>query len=189
MNCGILSKNTAFSTNLVQIDDILILDTIRLSLATSEVISSDELLVSVIPGHELIRREGGKPDLRRPDGIIAPCSITHTPGFSAICWGDHGQIGIDAERVDRVVHPGLSARMHHPDDDIRLLNEPLLTWIIKESVLKCIGTGLRLGMNKISARYQSSDSFVAHWNTHAFHGILLSRHDIRLSLVHTTSIL
>jgi phosphopantetheinyl transferase len=79
------------------------------------------------------------------------------------------------------------ARMRHPEDDIRLTENPIHAWIIKESVLKCIGTGLRLGMNRISVQLRDKDRFSANWNGHSFHGILLSRHDIRLSIVHTTS--
>lgn len=171
----------------MQTDDILIHGDVRLSLATSEVMSTDELRLASLPDMTLTRREGGKPDLMDAEGRSFPCSITHTPGFSAFCWGTHGQIGIDAEHRDRVVHVGLGARMRHPDDDIRLETDPIATWIIKESVLKCIGTGLRIGMNKVSVEFTSSDRFIANWNGHAFNGILLTRRDIRLSIVHTSS--
>lgn len=168
-------------------EDIHLIDDLRLVLATSEVMSTDELRLSLFPDHHLVRRVGGKPDLADAEGRLRPCSITHTPGLSAFCWGDSGEIGIDAERRDRQVHPGLAARMRHPDDDIRLETDPITTWVIKESVLKCIGTGLRLGMNKVSVRFSTPDRFIANWNGHAFHGILLTRHDIRLSIVHTSS--
>jgi phosphopantetheinyl transferase len=171
----------------VQTDDIHLLDHVRLSLATSTERSTDQLIDAVLPAHRLTRREGGKPDLWDAEGRLRPISITHTAGFSAVCWGDAGHIGIDAERADRQVHPGLMARMRHPDDDIRLLDDAIGAWIIKESVLKCIGTGLRLAMNKIAVRFTESDRFIALWNGHAFHGILLTRHDIRLSIVHTSS--
>jgi phosphopantetheinyl transferase len=171
----------------VQLDDIHILDNVLLRLASSVVMSTEELTAACLPGYEVTKREGGKPDLGAPDGRILPCSITHTSNFSAICWGDTGHIGIDAERSDRVVHAGLPARMCHPEDDIRLMEQPIEAWIIKESVLKCIGTGLRLAMNKISVQFSSSDRFTAKWNGHLFHGILLTRHDIRLCIVHTSS--
>lgn len=171
----------------MQIDDIHILDNLTLHVATSEVMSTDELLAAALPTHVLTKREGGKPDLVDSSARTLPCSITHTSGFSALCWGEIGSIGIDAERSDRVVHAGLSARMRHPEDDIRLSDHPIDAWIIKESVLKCIGTGLRLGMNKVSVQFTSPDRFIARWNGHAFHGILFTRHDIRLSIVHTTS--
>lgn len=171
----------------MQIDDIELPGGYRLHLAWSIVMPTDELLQSALPGHGLIRREGGKPDLVSPTGSVRPCSITHTTDFSALGWTTAGELGIDAERIDRRVHDGLSARMRHPEDDIRLFEQPIQAWIIKESVLKCIGTGLRLGMNRVSVPTLDNDRFTANWNGHAFHGILLTRHDIRLSIVHTTS--
>ncbi len=171
----------------MQIDDIELPGGIRLHLAWSNDMSTDDLLHAALPDRVLSRREGGKPDLLTLSGTVEPCSITHTVGFSAICWGTVGHIGIDAERADRQVHPGLMARMRHPDDDIRLTENAIHAWIIKESVLKCIGTGLRLGMNRISVQLHDKDRFSANWNGHSFHGILLTRHDIRLSIVHTTS--
>ncbi len=171
----------------MRIEDIPLTDDIRLALATSEVMSSDQLRLDRLPHHRLVRREGGKPDLFDAEGRRVPCSITHTPGFSAFCWGEVGEIGIDTERIDRPVHERLAARIRHPEDDIRLESDPITTWIIKESVLKCIGTGLRLGMNKVSVRFTSSDRYIANWNGHAFHGILLTRHDYRLSIAHISS--
>jgi hypothetical protein len=171
----------------VQIDDIELPGGIRLSLAWSTDMSTDTLLHAVLPGRILSRRDGGKPDLVTIDGSLQPISITHTVGFSALCWGDEGQIGIDAERADRKVSPGLLSRMQHPQDHPSLSKQPIECWIIKESVLKCIGTGLRLGMNRISVQLHDKDRFSANWNSHPFHGILVTRHDIRLSIVHTTS--
>lgn len=173
----------------MQIDDIHILDNVLLRLASSVVMSTEELTAACLPSFEVTKREGGKPDLVDPDRRLLPCSITHTSNFSAICWGDTGHIGIDAERSDRVVHARLSARMRHPDDDIHLNDHPIEAWIIKESVLKCIGSGLRSPMNQVQVSFTSADRFTAKWNGHLFHGILLTRQDIRLCIVYSTSTL
>ncbi len=93
---------------------------------------------------------------------------------------------MDAEAADRVVNPALQSRMRHPSESDELYASLIDVWIMKESVLKLIGTGLRLGMNKIHLERVDAERFIARWNGQDIHGILFERHGIRLSLAHTS---
>lgn len=98
-------------------------------------------------------------------------------------------MGLDAERRDRIVHPRLHERMRHPDEPIELYLDTVKIWTLKESILKCTGKGLRVGMNRIHLHLLDQSRFVCEWNGHEIHGILIERPDIWLSLAYTTTTL
>ncbi len=173
----------------MKIDDITLVQDHPIRLITSDADPVDSLLQHVAPGFRLGKEAAGRPYLSHDNGQTRPCSITHTSGFQAICVAMNGQVGLDAERRDRIVHPKLKDRMRHPDEPIELYAEPLNVWTLKESILKCTGRGLRVGMNRIHLQQVDESRFVCEWNGHVFHGILIERPDVWLSLAYTTSTL
>lgn len=182
-------KIRLFNTILVQIDDIILVADHPIRLITSDTDPVDSMVQSVAPGFRLGKEAGGRPYLSDENGQTRPCSITHTTGFRAFCVATSGQVGLDAERRDRIVHPKLKDRMRHPEEPIELYAEPLKLWTLKESVLKCTGKGLRVGMKTIHLHQIDDSRFLCEWNGHEIHGILIERHDVWLSLAYTTSTL
>lgn len=156
-------------------------------LITSVVDPVDVLVHHAASGFRLGKEAGGRPFLSDGNGQTRPCSITHTTDFRACCVALDGQVGIDAERRDRVVHPKLKDRMRHPDEPVDLYEHTLKVWTLKESILKCTGRGLRVGMNHIHLQQLDDSRFLCKWNGHEIHGILIERPDVWLSLAYTTS--
>jgi len=171
----------------VQIDDITLVANHPMRLITSAVDPVEVMIEHVAPGFRLGKEMGGRPYLSDGIGQTRPCSITHTTGFRAFCTANSGQVGLDAERRDRMVHPKLKDRMRHPDEPMALYAEPLKVWTLKESILKCTGKGLRVGMNRIHLHQIDETRFQCEWNGHEIHGILIERPEVWLSLAYTTS--
>ncbi len=171
----------------MQIDDITLVANHPIRLITSDADPVDSLVQHVAPSFRLGKEEGGRPYLSHDNGQTRPCSITHTTGFLAFCVAEDGQVGLDAERRDRIFPPRLKDRMRHPDEPIELYSEPLIVWTMKESILKCTGKGLRVGMKNIHLQQIDESRYLCEWNGHEFHGILLERPDVWLSLAYTTS--
>jgi len=96
----------------------------------------------------------GSPN-QKPQGLyggnMLNISISHVKGLIGGVISEKRVVGLDLERMNRTVHPGLTARLLHPkekkllDDQISVLQ----VWTIKESALKWCGTGLRTAMSKI----------------------------------------
>jgi 4'-phosphopantetheinyl transferase len=109
-----------------------------------------------LPGHELLlQRDGsGRPYVAGPDGATdIAYSVSHTDGMIAVLEGDHGSVGVDVERVDPTVNVAELARivLVPAEQDALIAHPPadrvlpfFRTWVVKEAVLKALGTGFRV---------------------------------------------
>lgn len=90
------------------------------------------------------RTPRGKPYLENDSHHF---SITHTRRH-AFCALSDVPIGIDAEELDRRIHPGLPERALSPSELAQYRRAPdaqrafLTFWVLKEAAAKCRGTGL-----------------------------------------------
>jgi phosphopantetheinyl transferase len=79
-------------------------------------------------------------------------SLSHTPTRIFALLSMSGEVGLDAEPKHRVVHPGLRARMMSEAEcestTFAALSD-LQCWVIKESILKLTGDGLRVAMRHV----------------------------------------
>ncbi|MDG5767190.1 4'-phosphopantetheinyl transferase superfamily protein [Balneolales bacterium ANBcel1] len=99
---------------------------------------------------ELKKRPGGKP-YGILEGREVGIGISHCKSLLVCALYIGGDAGIDVEQCERPLHPSLRKRIVHPDDH-SMISEDLCgirLWTVKEAVLKYLGTGLRLAMNKI----------------------------------------
>jgi phosphopantetheinyl transferase len=107
-----------------------------------------------------------KEETDKPYGLISDqhiyLSISHSSKAVFTIIDTQKAVGIDAELIHRNIHPNLRNRMLHPDEkrDTQLQSvETLLIWVVKESILKLIGSGLRVAMSSICLQLESANSF------------------------------
>jgi phosphopantetheinyl transferase (holo-ACP synthase) len=108
--------------------------------------SAADLIARMEPHAVLDKEAGGRPFLML-DGRRIACSLSHTTGLNVAVVSRRHDVGVDAERADRTVHPSLNERMRNPDDDHPY--DAITTWVLKEAVLKATGAGLRGGMRHV----------------------------------------
>ena len=105
----------------------------------------------------------GKPDCEHSPYHF---SITHTDRH-AFCVLSRNPVGIDAEELDRPVHPSLVKRVLSSEEQKRLgqaqnQQEAFLTlWVLKEASAKCSGMGLTGFPNKTN--FSPEDPRVRRW--------------------------
>lgn len=95
----------------------------------------------------------GRPVLaaRGPDGDLR-FSVAHTAGLAAVAVAHGREVGVDVERLDRLVRRDLAARVCSPREAAALRARTpgdwprafLEYWTLKEAYLKARGTGLAL---------------------------------------------
>lgn len=85
-------------------------------------------------------------------------SLTHTSGLVAAALAPDGHdVGIDAETLDRPLHPRFAKRVLTPDElaELEHLDGPaaqpaiLQRWVLKEALAKAAGRGLALPFHRI----------------------------------------
>jgi phosphopantetheinyl transferase len=104
------------------------------------------------------KQSGGKPTAivrGKPCGI----SISHSKEFLVCAINLSGEVGVDLERCDRIVHNRLFIRMQHPAEDFAHSVDPIRVWTMKEAVLKLTGTGLRTNMNTVNLHQINEELF------------------------------
>ena len=99
---------------------------------------------------ELKKHETGKP-FGVVDGLNVGVGISHCPSLLVCGIHTHGDIGLDVEPGNRILHPALRDRICHPEESTLLPDDLccIRMWTIKEAALKFLGTGLRMAMSKI----------------------------------------
>ncbi len=97
-----------------------------------------------------------KEELDKPFGMIGSSpvsvSISHTQKAVTVMLDFHKEIGIDAECIDRKTPQHLRIRILHPDEsqNKQLMSiDTIMLWVVKESILKLLGSGLRRSMSSI----------------------------------------
>ncbi len=107
------------------------------------------------------KMKSGKPYLS-VDQKYFGYSVSHTDNCYLLGINEQGEIGVDVERSNRKIHPNLRSRICHERDEWDQSTCTLQVWTIKEAVLKLIGTGLRLNMNKIVVERLDEINFQVH---------------------------
>lgn len=105
------------------------------------------------------REPTGKPRITSHIDANIGISVTHTTDLFICGLNKSGELGIDAEKVDRKHHKGLIPRILHPNEKVENYQSVIHLWTLKEAVLKLIGTGLRTNMNKIHIQPKSDHIF------------------------------
>lgn len=92
----------------------------------------------------------------KPIGLAHPypvhLSLSHTPTQIFALLSTCCEVGLDAEPTHRVVHPGLRTRMMceaERQNTVFSSMSDLQCWVIKESILKLTGDGLRVAMQQV----------------------------------------
>jgi 4'-phosphopantetheinyl transferase len=104
----------------------------------------------------------GKPRID-PDIDSSPLSfsLAHTKGLAVVAVTRGAEVGVDAERIDRIVDAAkLSSRFFSPEETAalqklspgRLRERFFLYWTLKESYIKARGAGLSLPLDSSSFR-------------------------------------
>jgi 4'-phosphopantetheinyl transferase len=107
-----------------------------------------------------VENEHGRPDIAHP-GLDRPIrfNLSHSGGLVACVIGEHGQVGVDVERLDRPhVDPRVIRRYCSESEQAALARVPeavrherfLQLWTLKEAYVKARGTGLTLPLNRVS---------------------------------------
>ncbi len=99
---------------------------------------------------QLKKYDNGKP-YGLMEGRRMGVGIAHCRSLLVCALNIKGETGIDVEPCKRSMHPRLRNRISHPGEHLALPADlcSIRLWTIKEAVLKFLGTGLRLAMNKI----------------------------------------
>ncbi len=111
---------------------------------------------------ELKKHDSGKP-YGLLDGKAIGVSVSHCRSMLICATHTGGEVGVDVEPCDRNLHPRLRDRICHPDEMPELSEELscIRMWTVKEAVLKYLGTGLRMAMNKIKLDVTGDHQFLA----------------------------
>ena len=102
---------------------------------------SSLLIYKCVLKDEILFDENGKPYI--PNYL--KFNITHTKGIIAIAVSQK-EVGIDIENASRSVDERLSKMFLNDGENSY---SPIQTWTIKESIIKCLGTGLRCNLKNV----------------------------------------
>ncbi len=92
----------------------------------------------------------GRPVLAPVNGTRLPwVSISRTRDLTVVALSDAGPIGVDVECVPDNADPALARVALHPMERVDGSLEEMRTWVRKESLLKAMGTGLRIDPSTI----------------------------------------
>ena len=103
---------------------------------------------------------GGKPMLDLPGAPKIRFNLSHTGGLVACAVACGIEVGIDVEAIDRPVDPGLVKHYFAPDEAAWLADfegaqrdeKFMALWTLKEAVIKALGLGLSVGLDRFSVR-------------------------------------
>ncbi|MWV21667.1 4'-phosphopantetheinyl transferase superfamily protein [Methylobacterium sp. 2A] len=124
---------------------------LRLILAEARACSPSEI--------RLTANAAGKPNLAAPAGSAQAFNLSHSGTRALIGLGDSADIGVDIELIRPIPDAVRIARTHFAPDEAASLAklpphavEPTFfgLWTRKEAVVKALGTGLSLPLNRFS---------------------------------------
>lgn len=107
------------------------------------------------------KKESGKPFVSLGSRSIG-YSLSHTKNRYLLAVNQMGEIGVDIEKFDRRIHPGLRPRITNSSEFTEDTIGTLQLWTIKEAVLKLTGTGLRTNMNRVCVERVDEINFKVH---------------------------
>ena len=151
-------KNVSTNSNKQVLDKNLLLSKTLKTASVSLELVYEELTVE--------RELTGKPKMKNLQGDSIGLSITHSDELFICGLNRKGEIGIDTEKVDRIINPRLLNRILHSEEQLSHFKSVIQLWTLKEAVLKLIGTGLRTNMNKLQIKPKSDFIFEVNHNNY-----------------------
>jgi phosphopantetheinyl transferase len=151
-------KNVSTNSNKQVLDKNLLLSKTLKTASVSLELVYEELTVE--------RELTGKPKMKNLQGDSIGLSITHSDELFICGLNRKGEIGIDTEKVDRIINPRLLNRILHNEEQLSHFKSVIQLWTLKEAVLKLIGTGLRTNMNKLQIKPKSDFIFEVNHNNY-----------------------
>jgi phosphopantetheinyl transferase len=151
-------KNVSTNSNKQVLDKNLLLSKTLKTASVSLELFYEELTVE--------RELTGKPKMKNLQGDSIGLSITHSDELFICGLNRKGEIGIDTEKVDRIINPRLLNRILHNEEQLSHFKSVIQLWTLKEAVLKLIGTGLRTNMNKLQIKPKSDFIFEVNHNNY-----------------------
>ena len=91
---------------------------------------------------------------------VPSVSLSHSKQWLAAVISDQSRIGIDLETSNRTVSDALKRRFF-TEQEIQegvFTDHPIWLWVIKEAVVKCIGTGIQSDLTKVVVRMAAADT-------------------------------
>jgi phosphopantetheinyl transferase len=91
---------------------------------------------------------------------VPSVSLSHSKQWLAAVISDQSRIGIDLETSNRTVSEALKRRFF-TEQEIQegvFTDHPIWLWVIKEAVVKCIGTGIQSDLTKVVVRMAAPDT-------------------------------
>jgi 4'-phosphopantetheinyl transferase len=114
----------------------------------------------------------GKPILTNPPLLPVQFNVSHTKGMALLAFTMIHTVGIDVEKIDRVVSvQNIAARFFSPRESARLISlssenrkqEFFTYWTCKEAYLKMRGTGLSGGLGQCEIVFDPAGSKAEVW--------------------------
>ncbi len=113
---------------------------------------------------QLHKENSGKP-FAKYEGQKISVSFSHSTHKVFCAVSLEYALGLDVELVDRVVNDKVVKRILNKEERKTLGEvEPVCLWTIKESVVKCMGTGLRTNLNDLTILKEEKNSFRVRFN-------------------------
>ena len=91
---------------------------------------------------------------------VPSVSLSHSKQWLAAVISDQSRIGIDLETSNRTVSEALKRRFFTQLEiqEGVFTDHPIWLWVIKEAVVKCIGTGIQSDLTKVVVRMAAADT-------------------------------
>lgn len=100
-------------------------------------------------------------NLQKPHNDMVPSvSLSHSKQWLAAVVSNQSRIGIDIETSDRKISDALKKRFftQYEIQEGVFSDHPIWLWVIKEAVVKCIGTGIQADLCKVVVRMNAADT-------------------------------
>lgn len=123
-----------------------------------------------------------------------PCfSLSHS-GRYAVCAVAEHEVGVDIEKT-RSHSPKLAERFFTPSESLRIAQSETPDelfceyWVIKESYLKAVGTGLSVPLSSFEAGERIGEYSVRHFMYDGYHAAVCVKGDIGETVIYDEKIL
>jgi len=100
-------------------------------------------------------------NLQKLDNDTVPSvSLSHSKKWLAAVVSNQSRIGIDIETSDRTISDALKKRFFNQQEIQKgvFSDHPIWLWVIKEAVVKCIGTGIQADLTKVVVQMDAADT-------------------------------
>ncbi len=89
---------------------------------------------------------------------VPSVSLSHSKQWLAAIVSNQSRIGIDIETSDRTISDALKKRFFTQQEiqEGVFSDHPIWLWVIKEAVVKCLGTGIQADLSKVVVRMNAA---------------------------------